>query len=165
MSHGENKNLLEAILAGLSDTRMLGDHTGGPSPLDELIKGYHRAAKNDDRLPAISGDSTGRELKDALSLLAPEMQVELLARYNHATKNLLTPTEYDPKVISAETKGLRSQIYWLGGILLFFMLSVLIGVVLTTAVHMQVISEGSALHNLIGSAKEIIELFLDIETG
>lgn len=165
MTHGGETNLLEAILAGISDTRMLGDHTGGPSPLDELIKAYHRASKNDDRLPVISGDSTGRELKDAISHLTPEVQVELLARYNHATKNLSTPTEYDPKVIKAETQTLSKQIYWLAGGLIFFMTSVLIGAAIATAVHMNIISEDSVVHNLIESAKDMVELFFDIKGG
>jgi hypothetical protein len=165
MSQGENTNLLEAILAGISDTRALGDHTSGPSPLEELIKSYQKAAKNDDRLPAITGESNGRDLKDALSHLTPEVQCAILARYNHATKNLSTPTEYDPKVIQEQTKGLRTQVYWLGGLLVMFMVAVLIGAVIATAVHMRVITEDIAITNLIETAKELVELFLDLKTG
>lgn len=165
MSHTARSGLLEALLAGISDTRVLGEHDAGPSPLDELIKAYQREAQNDDRLPAITPESTGRDLKDAVEQLKPELQVQLLARYNHATKNLSTPTEYDPKVLKEQTKALRNQIWWLAGCLVFFMISVLIGVTVATAVHMNVISEGAALKNLLETAKEIILLFLDLETG
>lgn len=165
MSHTERCGLLEAILAGISDTRALGDHDGGPSPLDELVKGYQREAKNDDRLPAITRESTGRELKDAIELVRPEVQVALLQAYNYATKNLSTPTEYDPKVLKEQTKSLRNQIWWLAGVLLFFMVSVLVGTTVATAVHMNVISEGAALKNLLETAKEIVMLLLDLEGG
>lgn len=165
MSQGENKNLLEVILAGISDTRALGDHDSGPSPLEELIKGYQSAAKHDDRLPVINDESTGREIKDGIASLSPELQVELLARYSHATKNLSTPTEYDPKVIKEQTKSLTTQVYWLAGFLLFFMLAVLVGAVIATAVHMRVIGEDTAVRNLIETAKDVVELFLNIETG
>jgi hypothetical protein len=165
MSHTERCGLLEAILAGISDTRTLGDHDGGPSPLDELVKGYRREAKIDDRLPAITSESTGRELKDAVGLLRPEVQVALLQDYNHATKNLSTPTEYDPKVLKEQTKSLRNQVWWLAGALLFFMVAVLVGATIATAVHMNVVSEGEVLKNLLETAKEIIMLFLDMEGG
>lgn len=165
MSHTERTGLLEAILAGISDTRVLSDHDSGPSPLDELVKGYRREAKHDDRLPVITRESTGRELKDAIQELSPELQVSLLQSYNHATKNLSTPTEYDPKVLKEQTKSLRNQIWWLAGVVLFFMISVLVGATVATAVHMNVISEGAALKNLLETAKEIAMLFLDLEGG
>lgn len=165
MSQVERCGLLEALLAGISDTRVLGDHDSGPSPLDELIMAYQKAAKIDDRLPAITRESTGRELKDAVSLLEPEPQVILLASYNHATKNLSTPTEYDPKVLKEQTKDLRNQMWWLAGVLTFFMVSVLVGATVATAVHMNVISEGAAVRNLLETAKELAMLLLDVETG
>jgi hypothetical protein len=165
MSHSEEASLLEAILAGISDTRALGDHDSGPSPLDELVRAYQQEQKHDDRLPAITSDSTGRELKDAIAQLPPETQVALLARYSHATKNLSTPTEYDPKVLEKETKDLRKQVWILGGVLLFFMLSVFTGVVITTAVHLKVISAGAVLDNLLETAKDCVELFFDVKAG
>jgi hypothetical protein len=161
MSESDKNTIVEAILAGIDDERRLDDHPAGPSPLHDLVVAYQTLADQDDHLPAITDQSSGRELKNAIGLLAPDRQLVVLARYNHATKDLSTPTEYDPKVLKEETRSLQTQVYILGGALLFCMLSVLVGAVIATAVHMQVITAGAAIRNLMDGAKEIVVLFLD----
>jgi hypothetical protein len=165
MSRPKHGDLLEAVLAGISDTLTMGAHPAGPSPFNELLKAYQFQCGRDDRLPKVNNDSTGRELKDAIALLDPVMQVSLLNRYAHATKDLDSPTEYDPDVLKTQSKSLVTGVYWLVGFVLFFMLAVLVGVIIVTAVHMNVITEGEAIHNLLETAKDCVEAFINIETG
>jgi hypothetical protein len=70
---------------------------------------------------------------------------------------------HDTKELTQETRSLQTQVYILAGILLAFMVAVLLGAVLTTAVHMGVITAGACLHNLMDTAKEIVTLFLEAE--
>lgn len=165
MSRQKHGDLLEAVLAGISDTLSVGSHPVGPSPFNELVRGYQFQCGRDDRLPKLINESTGRELKDAIGKLDTVTQLALLNRYAHATKDLESPTEYDPDVLEAQTKSLFTGVYWIGGGLLFFMLAVLIGVVIATAVHMNALTEGEATRNLLETAKDIVETFLDLSTG
>jgi hypothetical protein len=71
--------------------------------------------------------------------------------------------EHDTKELTRETRSLQTQVYILAGVLLAFMVAVLLGAVLTTAVHMGVITAGACLHNLMDTAKEIVTLFLEAE--
>jgi hypothetical protein len=162
MSRPKHGDLLEAVLAGISDTLSIGSHSSGPSPFNELVREYQFQCGRDDRLPKLTNESTGRDLKEAIGRLDAVTQLALLSRYAHATKDLESPTEYDPDVLNAQTKSLFKGVYWIGGAILFFMLAVLVGVVIVTAVHMNVISEGEAVHNLIETAKDCVELFLDL---
>lgn len=164
MTLPQHSDLLETVLAGISDTLAVSEHAAGPSPFNELVRDYAKQCERDDRLPKISGASTGRELKDAIALLDPVLQLALLNHYAHATKDLDSPSEYDPSVLNTQTKALRTQVYWIGGTLLFFMLAVLVGATVATAVHMNVISEGEAVKNLLETAKSIVEVFLDLKS-
>lgn len=165
MSRLKHGDLLETVLAGISDTLAVSAHPAGPSPFNELVRHYQHQSERDDRLVKITGVSTGRELKDAIGQLDPGLQLIVLNHYAHATKDLDSPSEYDPSVLNTQTKNLRTQVYWIGGTLLFFMLAVLVGATAATAVHMNVISEGDALKNLLATAKDLVELFLDLKTG
>ncbi len=165
MSRLQHGDLLEAVLAGISDTTTVASHPAGPSPFTELVRDYAYQCGRDDRLPKVTGESMGRELKDGIGLLETNIQLALLNRYAHATKDLDSPSEYDPVVLDAQSKGLRTLVYWIGGGLLVFMLAVLVGVVIATAVHMNVITEGDALRNLMETSKDLVELFLDVSTG
>lgn len=165
MSRPKHGDLLEAVLAGISDTLSIGSHPSGPSPFNELVRAYQFQCGRDDRLTKLTNESTGRELKDAIGTLDAVTQLALLNRYAHATKDLESPTEYDPDVLNAQTKSLFTGVYWIGGALLFFMLAVLAGVVIATAVHMNVLTEGEATRNLLETAKDIVETFLDLSTG
>jgi hypothetical protein len=165
MSRPKHSDLLETVLAGISDTLTVGSHPAGPSPFNELVRDYTYQCGRDDRLPKITNDSTGRELKDALARLDPVIQLSILNSYAHATKDLDSPSEYDPTVLNAQSKSLRSLVYWIGGALLFFMLAVLFGTIIATAIHMNVITEGDVLRNLMETAKDCVELFLDVSTG
>jgi hypothetical protein len=164
MSRAKHGDLLETVLAGISDTLAVDSHPAGPSPFNELVRGYRFQCGRDDRLPVITNESTGRELKDAIGKLEPTIQLALLNQYAHATKDLDSPSEYDPDVLKAQSKGLVTGVYWMMGVSFAFMLAVLIGAVIATAVHMNVISEGDAIHNLLELAKDCVEVFLDTRT-
>lgn len=164
MSRPKHDDLLETVLAGISDTLTVGSHPVGPSPFNELVRAYQYRCGRDDRLPKITSESTGRDLKDAIGQLDAVLQLALLNHYAHATKDLDSPSEYDPEVLDTQGKSLRAAVFWIGGTLLFFMLAVLVGVVIVTAVHLNVISEGEAVHSLLETAKELVELFLDVHT-
>jgi hypothetical protein len=164
MTPPQHGDLLETVLAGISDTLTVSEHTAGPSPFNELVRHYQYQTERDDRLPKITGASTGRELKDAIGSMEPNLQLIVLSHYNHAVKDLDSPSEYDPSVLNTQTKALRTQVYWIGGTLLFFMLAVLVGATVATAVHMNVISEGEAVKNLLETAKSLVEVFLDLKS-
>lgn len=165
MSRLKHGDLLETVLVGISDTLTLGSHTTGPSPFNELVRAYQFQCERDDRLPKLTNDSTGRELKDAVAKLDAVTQLALLNRYAHATKDLDSPTEYDPDVLKMQSKSLVTGVYWILGVILFFMLAVLVGAVIATAVHMNVITEDEAIHNLLETAKDCVEAFVDLSAG
>jgi hypothetical protein len=86
-----------------------------------------------------------------------------MSEHLDADKDPSPPSELDAKELTRETRSLQTQVYVLAGILLAFMLAVLLGAVLTTAVHMGVITAGACLHDLLDMAKEIVTLFLEAE--
>ncbi|WP_144106746.1 hypothetical protein [Paraburkholderia sp. BCC1886] len=165
MMDEETSNLVDSILCGIDDESLLDRQIAGPSPLTEVVLAYRALSVPRLDLRNLDARSTGRDLKDAIKSLDPEQQVAILARYSKATKDLTTPNEYDPKVLKEKTKSLQRQIYWLGGAFVFFLFAVMIGLVLATAVHMGVLSSGQALSGMLDTAKQIVELWLDLKTG
>jgi hypothetical protein len=99
--------LTRAILIGISDELIVDAHVVMPSPLRDLIRGYNKIALGNPALPLITEKTTGEQLKQAVSQLPPEEQVELLHAYSKATQSLETPHVYaeDPKLV--EQKKIR----------------------------------------------------------
>lgn len=99
--------LVEQILKGIGDKRLLSDHKPGPSPLDDLIQGYSKKAAHNDDLPNLAEEATGRDLKNAIKLMDPEDQVTLLYKYSQATGSLMDPSVYSEHPKDAEERRLR----------------------------------------------------------
>jgi hypothetical protein len=83
--------LLEQILKGIKDDRLLNTHRPGPSPLNDLIEVYKERSAHDDNLPNLDEYSTGRTLKDGIAAMDADDQVMLLNQYAMATKGLRVP--------------------------------------------------------------------------
>lgn len=79
-------SLVQAILKGMSDDEIADSNVVIPTPVRELMKRYNRIALNDDDLLQITETTTGKELKAAIEMMEPEMQLVLLNTYVHAQR-------------------------------------------------------------------------------
>ncbi len=84
-------SLQRKILKGIDDHRPVLSHSDQRGPLNELIEQYMLHAIHNDALPNITNLTTGLELKSALELLDPELELELVKRYSDAQRAVLYP--------------------------------------------------------------------------
>lgn len=153
--------LIEQILKGVGDKRLLSDHKPGPSPLDDLIQSYSKIASINDDLPNLEETATGRDLKDAIRLMAPKDQVALLYRYCQAIGDLKEPERYD--VAIEEHRGR----WWLikGAFFLAAFLMTLIGGGVIVVGAMRGDMTNPAATGLLNSAMEIFKLIFSSGIG
>lgn len=83
--------LQRRILKGIDDQRPVLDHSEKRGPLNELIDAYMFHAIHNDALPNVTVATTGAQLKDALELLEPEIELELLKKYSDGQRAILYP--------------------------------------------------------------------------
>lgn len=99
-------SLCERILSGVRDDSLVLSKAESRGPLHELIDAYMLYAIHNDLLPNITVATTGRELKDALELLEPDIELELLRKYSDAQTAILYPhlkkaTEESAEVVAS----------------------------------------------------------------
>jgi hypothetical protein len=105
-------SLINEVLEGVSDTRLLTDHKQGPSPLQSLITDYNDKASHNDNAPTLTSLSTGLDLKEGISKLDVEEQVCLLYKYLVDSKRIVhaeEPPEHEERKL--KSLGLRVAIY------------------------------------------------------
>lgn len=106
--------LHERILKGVKDDSLVLAKAETRGPLHELIDAYMVYAIHDDQLPNITVATTGRELKDALELLEPDIELELLKKYSDAQTAILYPhLKPAAAVETAEVVAKRNLRHWL----------------------------------------------------
>lgn len=151
--------LVERILRGISDTRVVSDHKPGNSPLDELVEQYNRKATHVDELPNITPQSTGLELKSAINLMDSEDQILLLYNYLVACDELPEPSPLTKEAVD-ENDRRRLQIWLVKG--LFVMASAVVciiaGAVAMIAVRHGQLADNPALIVLMDTAKDIFDV-------
>ena len=88
--------MLETVLRGIPDDRILSERRGKPSPIEDLIRSYNQHAKKADAdLPLLGNTATGRDLKDAIMQLDVSTQLALLAKFNQDSKSIDNPWDYE----------------------------------------------------------------------
>jgi hypothetical protein len=150
--------LVERVLKRISDTRSVTDHKPGQLPVDALVEAYNQKAIHVDELPNIKPESTGRELKDAIELMEPEDQVEMLHVY------LLHSGEVsEPKapVESEEVEKRHLNIWFAKGLFLLVCAVVLLicGAMIVLAVR-EGHANNAAFAGLLETAKEILDILV-----
>lgn len=118
-----------AILDGVADGRIMDTHIVIPTPLRDLIRNYNKIALNDAKLPAVTEETTGAELKKAISMLEPADQVAVLNSYCQALRTADQPE----KSSVGEDRRLRQLIRRIFMMSLGTLLLVLVGSALTVA--------------------------------
>lgn len=101
-------SLNERILKDIRDDSLVLSKAESRGPLNELVDAYMIHALNNDNLPNITVATTGRELKDALELLEPDIELELLKNYSDAQTEILYPHLKKASVESAEAVAKRN---------------------------------------------------------
>lgn len=152
--------LVHAILKGIADTRTIDAHISIPSPLRDLIEQYNKIARNDDRLPAILASSTGKELKDAVNLMDPEIQVAMLHKYSIATKTLDTPTVYAEDPIKSDERRFRLYVAKVLVTGLIVLMLVVIGAVIALSVKSGALANEGLISTIMTTATEIIKVMI-----
>ena len=84
-------SLQRKILKGINDQRPVLTHSDKRGPLNELIDQYMLHAIHNDALPNINNLTTGQELKEALELLEPEVELELIKNYSDSQRAIFFP--------------------------------------------------------------------------
>lgn len=129
--------IVQAILAGISDGRIIDSHVVMPTPLRNLVLNYNKIAMNDAKLPVVTEETTGIELKIAISMLDPADTVALLHTYCQAIRKADEPTNPESKIL-VEEKRLRQLVTRLIIISLVIMALMLMGAVIAIATYMGV---------------------------
>ncbi len=155
--------LLAAILRGIDDDTPLASNILIASPLRDLVQAYNKKALIESALPAITGDSTGADLKMAIGNMRAEDQVELLQKYSAATKTLDAPMVYseDPKV--TDERRLRHWMMKTFILLTGVLVCIIIGVTVAVMVHNKMFPPASVITTIINSATEIIKLIFSLK--
>jgi hypothetical protein len=151
--------LLAAVLEGIGDDVILSSHPFIPVALRDLIKHYNRLAINNDHLPAITEHTTGAELKEALRLLSPKDQLEILYNYNRATAGGGSASPVETKE-QREIREVATRLA-LGGLALISML--LVGAVISVAVMSGVVTDMTIARTLVSTAADIIKFILSMK--
>jgi hypothetical protein len=147
-------------LKGIADDRQIDGHISVASPLRDLIEQYNKIAINNDNLPHVLSTSTGAELKKAVGMTDPEVQVVLLYKYSVATKTLDTPTIYAEDPVKADERKFRlyvAKVFITGLIVLML---VVIGAVIALSVNSGVLANEGLISTIMTTAAEIIKVML-----
>lgn len=86
--------LAHQVLDEIPDAEVLGNLTNIRSQLDDLIGNTNLHLLRGSHTAQVDIVSTGKELKDALSLLTEDEQLELLQKYNNSVKAAKTNNSY-----------------------------------------------------------------------
>lgn len=144
--------LVEAVLSGISDEKIIDEHVVIPSALRDLIRNYNKHALTDPTLVVITEETTGSQLKTAIRKLTPEVQLLLLSAYNTAAKPVVL-TE-DPKLL--EERRIRVVLTRIMVILIGILLCILLGAGIAIATFTGVLQNFLSTQ-LVTTAAEIIK--------
>lgn len=84
-------SLQRRILRTIDDAKPVLSHSDQNQPLKDLIASYMVHAVHNDQLPNITNLTTGLELKEALELLEPDVELDLLKQYSDGRRAALYP--------------------------------------------------------------------------
>lgn len=99
--------LLKAILSGISDEKIVDSHVVIPTPLRDMIRNYNKIALHDQRMPMVTEETTGAQLKEAIGSLSADDQIALLYAYSEANKKHDASAVQSEDPILVEEKKLR----------------------------------------------------------
>lgn len=153
-------SLVHAILKGIADHRPIDNHISIPSPLRDLIEQYNKVAINNDNLPNILASSTGADLKKAVGMMDPEIQVAILHKYSVATKTLDTPTVYAEDPVRVDERRFRLYVAKLLITGVIVLALIVIGAVIALSVKSGAIANEGLISTIMTTATEIIKVIL-----
>lgn len=147
--------LVERVLKGISDTRAVTDHKPGHTAVDSLVEAYNKKVAHVDELPNMLPESTGRELKDAIAMMDPEDQVQLLYLYLQACGDLPDP---NGNVDTEDGEDHKLKLFVVKGL---FCVAAAVILIVTGATAMVAVRDGHATNNpalvaLWHTAKEVL---------
>lgn len=151
--------LVHAILKGVSDSRPVADLSTA-SPLRDLVERYNRYANHDDNLPRVLSLTTGGELKTAIGMMDPEIQVALLHKYSEATKTLDEPTVYAEDPVKADERKFRLYVARLMITSFVVLMLIVIGAVIALSVKSGELANEGLISTIMETAAEIVKLIL-----
>ncbi len=158
-------SLVQAVLKGIKDDRQIAAHLVVGTPLWTLIETYNKVAMNDDNLPAIMSSTTGGEMKVAIGLMQPDVQVAILHKYCQSTKTLdvhpvvpvVIPATNDEtlRVEERKFKLYIAKLFMTGLMILMF---VVVGAVIAISVKNGELANEGLISTIMTTAGEIIKL-------
>jgi|SRR6185312_2715385 len=146
--------LVKEVLSGVSDTRLLADHSPGHSPLKTLIQTYREKALHNDNAPNLTAGSTGLDLKEGIEKLSIEDQVSILYVYLIDSKRIVpmeTPDQLEDRKFRRWT---LKAIVWV----IAFMSVTLFGAVAAIAYRSGAIPSNEVISAFLEFAGEIVHL-------
>lgn len=147
-------SLVEAVLAGISDTKLLTDHHESHSALHVLIESYSEEALRNDVVPNLTPTSTGADLKHGITKMEIEDQVRMLYVYLLHLKKI-GPQE-NPE--DQEDRRFKRFALKLGLSVISFLTVMLIGAVTAIAVHTGAAPSNEVVSTFLKTASEIVSL-------
>lgn len=118
--------LFEQIFIDLVDDKPVLAHKSKDSAVAQLVREYAGYSRRIERLPDMTPDSTGRDLKSAIALMAPEDQVKLAYHYYlhqgtlEADTSVIVgppapehPVVEEPATVEKDEQYLRMWVLWI----------------------------------------------------
>lgn len=157
--------LLEDILRGISDDRLLVNRREEASPLGDLIDSYKKASQNNDNLETLNSDWTGRDLKEAIKKVPSDEQLTMLYKYMVAVKSPGDPFSYAEHPREADERRHRHWIVKTAVVSAILMTFAIIGAVIALAVSSGQVEKGVMVDTFMSTALEILKLVFSMDNG
>lgn len=148
------------ILKGIDDIKPVMSHSSEHTPLNNLIASYMKHAIHDDNLPNITQLTSGADFKAAISLLEPEIMIDLLKAFVDEQRTVLHG--WQPKE-SADKVAARDLKHWLIKFGAFAFYTTFGGMVI--AVYRSgAMANGDVAKSIFGRAVDVAKLIFSIST-
>lgn len=140
---------IRVVLSDLEESKSLKSHESAPRALRDLLVAYQTLAAARKHLPALTAESTGGELKDALGQLEHSQAMILLARYVAGKRGPLEEAQSrSGTAMSPEGASLQTQIYILAGVLAAFIALSIACCTYATLVHLGLVTPGAVAREM-----------------
>ncbi|MBB5409240.1 hypothetical protein HDG34_003181 [Paraburkholderia sp. HC6.4b] len=155
---------IRVVLSDVEDPVPLHSYEGAPHALRDLLVAYQTLAATRRQLPALSQESTGAELKDAIGQLEPSQAMVLMARYvagkRHAHEG--SPSG-SATTLSVDVANLQTQIYLLAVVLAVFIVLTIAAAIYATLVHFGIVTPGAVSREMLNLMKDAVKTLWGID--
>lgn len=148
--------LLDAVLRGIDDTVPVAERIDRSAALKALIDDYQGHARNDATLPTINSLTTGAELKWAIALLDPSIQLAMLKKYSDTVLGKVVTGVESPELV--EQRKLRHWLAKFMAVVAMSMILIMFLAVVSVIYKSDKLPEGSIFSSIMTTAVEILKL-------